>query len=59
MTASRYRVIRNPAAGIANALSPGGGSADALRALLERHGLSADVVEPEDEESARDRKSVV
>jgi diacylglycerol kinase (ATP) len=45
-------VIRNPAAGIASALSPGGGTADSLRSLLERHGIAADILEPPDEESA-------
>jgi diacylglycerol kinase (ATP) len=52
--AATIRVIRNPAAGIASALSPAGRSADALRALLERHGIAADVVEPADEESTRE-----
>jgi len=48
-----FRVIRNPAAGIASALTPGGGSAAAIAELLERHGIAADVLEPEDETAAR------
>ncbi len=48
-----FRVIRNPRAGIASALSPGGGAADAIAALLERHGVVAEVVEPGDEAEAR------
>lgn len=50
--ARTYRVIRNPAAGLATALAPGGGTAPAIAALLERHGIEADVVEPEDEAAA-------
>jgi diacylglycerol kinase (ATP) len=53
VTATRYRVIRNPAAGIASALSPGSDSAAAIRTLLERHGVPADAVEPADEAAAR------
>ena len=49
----RILVIRNPSAGVAAALTPGGGSIDALRALLERHAIAAEVIEPEDEDSAR------
>ena len=63
MTGARARrivVIRNPAAGVASKLTPGGSSADALRALLERHGIAAEVIEPEDEAAAREavRKAV-
>jgi diacylglycerol kinase (ATP) len=47
------RVIRNPSAGIASALTPGGGSATAISELLERHGVVARVIEPDDEEQAR------
>jgi diacylglycerol kinase (ATP) len=50
--ARTLRVIRNPAAGIASALTPGGGSAAAIGKLLERHELAADVLEPEDEAAA-------
>jgi diacylglycerol kinase (ATP) len=46
------RVIRNPAAGIASALTPGGGSASAIQELLDRHGIAAEVLEPEDEAAA-------
>ena len=53
MPARTFRVIRNPAAGIASALTPGGGSAAAIGELLERHGIVADVLEPEDETAAR------
>jgi diacylglycerol kinase (ATP) len=56
MTGARPRrilVIRNRSAGIAAALTPGGSSADALRELLERHAISADVIEPDDEDAAR------
>jgi YegS/Rv2252/BmrU family lipid kinase len=53
MTARTFRVIRNPAAGIASALTPGGGSAAAIAELLERHGIAADVLEPEGEAAAR------
>jgi diacylglycerol kinase (ATP) len=58
--ARRILVIRNPSAGVAAKLTPGGGSADALRALLERHGIAAEVIEPEDEDAARSavRKAV-
>ena len=49
----RILVLRNPDAGIAAALTPGGGSAEALRALLERHAIVADVIEPADEDAAR------
>jgi YegS/Rv2252/BmrU family lipid kinase len=52
MPARTFRVIRNPAAGIASALTPGGGSAAAIAELLERHGIAADVLEPEDEAAA-------
>jgi diacylglycerol kinase (ATP) len=48
-----FRVIRNPAAGIASALTPGGGSAAAIGELLERHGIAAEVLEPQDEAAAR------
>jgi diacylglycerol kinase (ATP) len=51
-TRRRYRVIRNPFAGIASRLS-GSNEADDLRALLERHGSDAEVLEPGDEEGAR------
>jgi diacylglycerol kinase (ATP) len=47
-------VIRNPSAGIASTLSPGGGTAEALQALLERHGVAANILEPPDEDSARE-----
>jgi diacylglycerol kinase (ATP) len=47
------RVIRNPRAGIASALSSGGGTAEAIAALLERRGVVAEVVEPDDEAAAR------
>jgi diacylglycerol kinase (ATP) len=48
----RYRVIRNPNAGIASQLS-GNNEADDLRELLNRHGIDAEVLEPGDEEGAR------
>ena len=46
-------VIRNPKAGIASALTPGGGTAEAIGDLLERHGIAAEIVEPKDEAAAR------
>ena len=54
MPARTFRVVRNPEAGIASALTPGGGSAGAIAELLERHGITADVLEPADEGAARD-----
>jgi diacylglycerol kinase (ATP) len=48
-----FRVIRNPRAGIASALSPGGGSAEAISAVLERRDVVAEVVEPDNEAAAR------
>ena len=51
-TKRRYRVIRNPSAGIASRLS-GSNEADDLRALLERTGIDAHVLEPGDAEGAR------
>jgi diacylglycerol kinase (ATP) len=48
-----FRVIRNPRAGVASALSPGGGTAEAIAGLLERRGIVAEVVEPDDEAAAR------
>lgn len=52
--AHRYRVIRNPAAGIASQLLTSGGRVDDLQALLERHGVDAEIVEPADEAAARE-----
>ena len=49
----RYRVIANPSAGIAGRLPITPANIDELRAVLEKHGLGADVVEPHDEDSAR------
>ncbi len=51
-TKRRFRVIRNPSAGIASGLS-GSNEADDLKALLERHGIDAEVLEPGDEDGAR------
>lgn len=51
--ASRYLVIRNPAAGIGSQLLTSAGRVDDLQELLERHGVDAEVAEPSDEEAAR------
>ncbi len=51
--ARRYLVIRNPAAGIASRLLTKGGRVDDLRAVLEGHGVDAEVAEPSDEAAAR------
>lgn len=49
----RYRIIRNPTAGLGGL--PGGGDPAAdLGMLLERHGIVADIVEPAGEEAARE-----
>jgi diacylglycerol kinase (ATP) len=47
------RVIRNPSAGIALALSHEASTEAGIRALLDRHGLTADVETPADEAAAR------
>ena len=52
-TALRYRVIRNPNAGTKGALAANSASRDDLLALMARHGLGGDVVDPPDEEDAR------
>ncbi len=52
--ARRYLVIRNPVAGIASRLLMAGGRIDDLQGLLERHGVDAEVVEPADEDAARE-----
>ena len=49
----RYRVIANPSAGLSGRLPITPANIDELRAVLARHGLGADVVEPHDEASAR------
>ena len=52
--ARRYRIIRNPAAGAKGGISTNGCTADELCALAERHGLGGDIVEPADEDAARE-----
>jgi diacylglycerol kinase (ATP) len=49
----RYRVIRNPQAGAKKGIASNAVTRDELMALLERHGLGRDVVEPLDEDDAR------
>ena len=49
----RYRVLRNPTAGTKKGIAPNALTRSELVALLERHGLGSDVVEPLDEEDAR------
>jgi diacylglycerol kinase (ATP) len=51
--ARRYRVIRNPNAGRKTGIAPNAIGPDELLALLGRHGLGSDVVEPRDEADAR------
>jgi diacylglycerol kinase (ATP) len=49
----RYRVIRNPAAGAKKGIATNAVSADALLALLDRHGLGSDVIETSSEDETR------
>jgi diacylglycerol kinase (ATP) len=46
-------VLRNPRAGTKKGIAPNAVTRDELNALLERHGLGSDMVEPLDEEDAR------
>jgi YegS/Rv2252/BmrU family lipid kinase len=49
----RIRVIRNPSAGIAAALSSVNRSEEGVRDLLDRHAVAAEIETPEDEDAAR------
>jgi diacylglycerol kinase (ATP) len=49
----RYRIIRNQAAGSKGGISTNSTTPEELLALLERHGLGADVVETTSEDEAR------
>jgi diacylglycerol kinase (ATP) len=50
----RFRVIWNSSAGLGASLPGGGTTIDDLRALLERHGIAAEIVDPGDEQGAKD-----
>nr|MBA2700443.1 hypothetical protein [Chloroflexota bacterium] len=52
VSARRYLVIRNASAGSKGGISTNASSPEELDALLERHGIAAEVVETSDEGSA-------
>lgn len=50
----RFRVIWNSSAGLGSSLPGGGTTSDDLRALLERHGIAAEIVDPGSEDGAKE-----